>query len=334
MDRHTNVAHPWVSGNGQGVRFGIETAVLPDWGATRDFVQTVEGLGFDSLWIPDHPVAAGSATWTSLAAIAGATRTIRLGPLVSCAYYLNPVLLARSAADVDRISGGRLVLGLGSGDMPWEFNFMGLEYPPVAERQAVLEEQLQVIPPLLRGETVTYSGKHVQVNGTALAPPASQQPHVPILVAGGGERTTLRFVAQYADACNLGAATWAGHAYTPEDGWRKLDVLRQRCAEVGRPFESVLRTALSGVFLAESAAAVQAKLSVLPPELVGFLEQIPLLGSPQEVVPRVRALLTAGFQYIVFIVLSFDLESLNLLAQQVLPAVVHGQLSRAAVSSL
>lgn len=315
-------AHPWVAEGERRIRFGVETTPLPDWSPTRDFVQSVEGLGFDSLWIPDHPMATGNATWTTLAAMAQVTQTIRLGTLVSCVYYSNPVVLARSAADVDRLSGGRVVLGMGSGDMGFEFDQMGLTYPPVHERQATLEDALQIVRPLLRGETVTYQGQHFRANGATLQPPPIQQPYVPLLVAGGGERTTLRFVARYADASNIGAASWAGNAFTPEDARHKFEVLRGHCEEVGRPYETVLRTGLLGMFLSESAEALQTKMAHVPPQILGFFEQLPVIGTPEEAVPRVRAMLDAGFQYVIFIVLPFDTESLRLLAERVLPAAI------------
>jgi alkanesulfonate monooxygenase SsuD/methylene tetrahydromethanopterin reductase-like flavin-dependent oxidoreductase (luciferase family) len=194
-----------VSAGSDRLRVGIEFAPQPDWGATRDFAQTAEGLGFDSLWIPDHPGVLGNATWTTLAALATATTTIRLGPLVACAAYWNPVILARAVADIDRLSDGRMVLGLGSGDMPHEFAQLGIAWPAAAVRQARLEETLRIVRPLLRGDTVTFDGEHVRAEGAVLDPPPVQQPYVPILVAGGGERTALRYVAEYADACNLGA---------------------------------------------------------------------------------------------------------------------------------
>src|SRR5262245_19351984 len=106
MTMATAPAHPWVAAAAHGVRFGVNAAVRPDWAATRDFAQTIEGLGYDALFLPDHPLVARSASWTALAAIAEATRAIRLGTLVSCIYYWHPVLLARLAADVDRIAGG------------------------------------------------------------------------------------------------------------------------------------------------------------------------------------------------------------------------------------
>src|SRR5215208_8501718 len=189
MTATTTPVHPWVSAGSDRLRVGIEFAPQPDWGATRDFAQTAEGLGFDSLWIPDHPGVLGNATWTTLAALASVTTTIRLGPLVACAAYWNPVILARAAADVDRLSGGRAVLGLGSGDIPPEFAQLGLAWGSTAARQARLEETLRIVRPLLRGETVSFTGEYVQADGAVLNPPPVQQPSVPILVAGGGERT-------------------------------------------------------------------------------------------------------------------------------------------------
>ncbi len=311
--------HPWVAAGQERVRFGIEFAPPPDWGATRAFAQMAEDLGFDSLWIPDHPGMLGSATWTILAALATATTTIRLGPLVACAAYANPVILARAAADVDRLSGGRMALGLGSGDMPHEFARLGLAWQPAAARQARLEETLRIVRPLLQGETVTFQGAHVRAEGAVLDPPPIQQPGVPILVAGGGERTTLRFVAEHGDACNLGAVGWAGGAFTPDDIARKLAVLDARCAEAGRPTQAILRTGLALAVLGESPQAAHAKFDRMPADRLGFFGHLPLIGSPQQVVDHVHGFLAAGLQYVIFIV--FDPETLRLLGEQVLPAI-------------
>jgi alkanesulfonate monooxygenase SsuD/methylene tetrahydromethanopterin reductase-like flavin-dependent oxidoreductase (luciferase family) len=316
--------HPWITAGAQRVRFGVSSPPAPDWAVTRDFAQTIEGLGFDSLWMPDHPMDTGNATWTTLAARATATRTIRLGTLVACAAYWNPVVLARAAADIDRLSAGRFVLGLGSGDAPWEFAELGLAYPPARERQALLEEALQIVRPLLRGETVTHRGRCFQAEGATLAPPPVQQPWVPIVVAGGGERTTLRFAAEYGDACNLGAASWAGGAFNTEGTRHKLDALRQRCAEAGRPDEAVLATGLLVASLAESAPAARDKLNRLPPQMVAFFEQLPVVGTSEEAVPRIRAMLDAGIRYVIFVVFPFDTETPRLLAERVLPAALAG----------
>jgi alkanesulfonate monooxygenase SsuD/methylene tetrahydromethanopterin reductase-like flavin-dependent oxidoreductase (luciferase family) len=106
---HVEAAHPWVAAGQRCARFGILCNVVADWSRTRDFAQAVESFGFDSLWLADHPLVAGHGVWPPLAALAEITRTIRLGTLVSCVSYRHLVVLAREAADVDRISGGRLV---------------------------------------------------------------------------------------------------------------------------------------------------------------------------------------------------------------------------------
>jgi len=144
--------HPWVNDGVQRIRFGISAAVmsLPEM---SDLAQMAERLGFDSFWRVDHPML-GHDGWTALAALATVTQTIRLGTHVSCVAYRNPVLLARMAADIDAISNGRLALGLGSGDMPHEFQQMGLAYRTIQERQTALEEAIQIIRPrLARGDS-------------------------------------------------------------------------------------------------------------------------------------------------------------------------------------
>lgn len=317
--------HPWAADTSR-VRFGVETAPFVPWPVLRDFAQTVDDLGFDTLWLPDHPMVTGSATWTHLAALAEATRRIRLGSLVACVAYSNPVVLARAAADLDAISGGRAVLGLGSGDMPWEFAQLGIPWAVSRERQARLEEALQIVHPLLHGKTVTFAGDHFQAEGAGLAPPPVQQPYVPILVAGGGEKTTLRFAARYADAANLGAVSWAGGAFTPETIKHKLAILDGHLADAGRPAEAVLRSGLLAAFLAEDAGAAQAKFAALPPELAAFFEQLPVIGTAEDALPRVQAILDTGIRYVNFIVMPNDVETLRLLAERVFPSVASPEL--------
>src|ERR1044071_3504457 len=119
--------HPWVGAQRTELRFGLAWAPhpSPDWAICRDLVQLAEGLGYDSYWCMDHPTATVDC-WTRLAALVVCTRPLRLGPLVSFVSFRGPAMLARVAADVDRLSDGRLVLGVGIGDMPWEFEALGL----------------------------------------------------------------------------------------------------------------------------------------------------------------------------------------------------------------
>lgn len=169
-------AHPWVARAAECVRFGISTAPQHDWDATKAFAQAVEAMGFDALVLPEHPMFVGNATWTALCGLAEVTHTVRLGTLVSCVSYSNPAVLARMATDLDRMSGGRAILGLGSGDMPHEFRQLGVPWRPAAERQAALEEGLQIIRPLLQGRRVTFRGQYFHVEDAVLEPPPMQQP--------------------------------------------------------------------------------------------------------------------------------------------------------------
>lgn len=311
-------SHPWVESGQQSVRFGIVGGPRGDWPALRDFVQMVEDLAFDSYWRPDHPLLLPDC-WTTLAAIAASTRRLRLGSMVSCVFYRNPVLLARTVADVDRISQGRVVLGLGAGDIEAEFRAMGIPYPSIRERQATLAEALDIIPRLLRGEMVVHSGVHFQLEGAILRPPPAQQPYVPLLVGGGGERTTLHHVAQYADASSLGAGAWGGGAVSDTDVRNKYNVLREHCAAIGRPYESVLRTFhFVPVLLADNPAALAARRERIPPELLASADAAALIGSPEQAVARLRSLVASGCQYFTFAVM--DAETLRLLAEQVVPA--------------
>jgi alkanesulfonate monooxygenase SsuD/methylene tetrahydromethanopterin reductase-like flavin-dependent oxidoreductase (luciferase family) len=321
--KHTT--HPWVTeGNGK-LRFGVQTSLAADWSVTRDFSQAAEALGFDSIWIADHPLI-GCDAWTTLAAIAGTTRRIRLGALVSCASYKNPVVLARQVADVDRISNGRAILGLGSGDLAWEFHQQGLDWGTFADRHVALTDTLEIVPRLLGGEPVEYSGARFQVRGAVLSLPALQRPRVPIVIAGGGVKTTLRSVAEHADACNIGAATWAGGAFTPELVREKFDVLERYCQEAGRPFESLLRTAAVALYLGDSEADVQARRRAIETDpkrawLLSFLGEAALFGTPQQAVQHLRNLARAGFQYIIVIASPLDTEGLEVLASRIIPEI-------------
>lgn len=316
-----SITHPWVSEGIGRIRYGIATGPQ-DWPIMRDLAQTAEGMGFDSFWRVDHPML-GHDCWTTLAAVATVTQSIRLGTQVNCASYRNPGLLARMAADIDIISNGRLVLGLGSGDLPREFQQLGLSYTPIRERQAALEEALAIICPLLRGETVTFAGKYHRADGAVLSPPPVQRPFIPLLIGGGGERTTLRHVAQYADMSNLAAAKWAGGTYTFADANRKFRVLQDYCEEVGRSYESILRsTMFSPLILAETPAKIQAKVDHFPKMLLAFLEQAVVATTPEDAIKRIQGLVGAGFQYFLFGIAGNDVETLNLLAQRVIPAIV------------
>ncbi len=316
-DPQTSVAwtprptHPWVEEARDGVRFAIVGNWLPQWDDLVRFVVRAESLGFDAYWANDHPTRSMD-TWTMLAALATATKRIRLVSLVSCVQYHGAWSLARCAADVDRISGGRLVLGLGTGDDTAEFEMLGLPFPPPRERRRRLVETIGEIERIWAG---------AELPTPTFRPGPVQQPHVPLLIGGGGERFTLRQVARYADVSNLGAHEWAGGAFDLTDVRRKYEVLARHCAEIGRPFDSILRSHYTPlVVLAESRAALERKRAAarIPDP---HLRTEPLFATVDEAIEHFHALVEAGVQYFMASVAGPDDETVNLLAERVLPAL-------------
>lgn len=315
--------HPWVTAGRNTIRFGvIPLDDLGDWPAYVQMARTAEALGFDSFWSPDHPMG-GHGCWTALAAVAAATTRIRVGSATSCVSFRHPAVLARAAADVDRISHGRLVLGVGIGDHPHEFAQLGIPLLSVRERQQALEEAVQIVRGLWSEQPFTYQGAHFHVAEATGAPGPVQQPYVPLLIAGGGERVTLRQVAQYADVSNFGPHRDVGSAFTPDDVRRKYDVLRRQCEVAGRPYDAILRTSIDFLMLADTPAAAQAKVAAMPAQARAYFGAIahPLGATPAEAIAYFRGLVAAGVQYFLLILWPHDDETLRLLGEQVMPAV-------------
>lgn len=315
------VTHPWVSESAKSVRFGVSIVEhLADWSAYIACVQQMEAGGIDSYWTYDHP-ARRADCWTVLAALAATTTTIRLGTLVDCIYYRSPYLLARQAADVDRLSGGRLVLGIGIGDDVPEFEQMGIPFPPVKDRQEAMADTIAIVRGLWSDPRFAFQGKHFSArsNGKFLGP--VQQPHVPILLAGGGEKVTLRQVAKYADASNMGAHDWIGSAVTSEDITRKFGKLREYLEAEGRPYDSVLRSHFTmPLVMAETEAELEAKLNRLPKATLDWCGDAFFAGTPDETIAFYRDLQALGFQYFIANILDGDLSTIDLMCKYLVPA--------------
>ena len=315
------VTHPWVTQDASGVRFGIANGPLAgDWRQLAEFVARVEALGFDSYWVRDHPLT-GPDCWTTLSALAATTRRIRLGPLVSCVTYRNPILLARMAADVDRISGGRLVLGLGSGDFAWEHEQLGVPWSSLRARQAMLDEAVRIIRFLWGDADAPPPGGHFAWGAPPLQAGPVQRPRIPILIAGGGERVTLRQVAEHADASNFGEHAWIGGVSGDAAVEGRLEAVRRHCAAFGRPADSVLRTHTTfPLVLAPSRGASAEKAErCLTPLLRAAARHTLVAGTPSDAVAYYRRLVGLGFRY--FVAFTFDLETVELLAERVVPEI-------------
>jgi alkanesulfonate monooxygenase SsuD/methylene tetrahydromethanopterin reductase-like flavin-dependent oxidoreductase (luciferase family) len=319
-ERGAWVVHPWVSDGAGRVRFGVGAFPLAppvEGTALLGFARAVDGLGFDSLWAPDHPTVAADP-WSVLAAYAAATEHVRLGPLVSCVFYRSRLDLARHAADVDRLSGGRLVLGVGTGSVEGEFPAVGLPPPSLAVRRRALDETLDDLDRLWGGEPFRVDPATMRIEGRALLNGPVQRPRVPLLIGGSGERVTLRRVAERADACNLGS----GPRRTVDDVRRQLDALRGHCAAVGRPYETVLRTHLvNALVLGPTEGALRRKVEALDEPLRTFVQGRGAY-TPERLIADYEPLLRAGIQYPIALVARYDdEETLELLARRVVPAL-------------
>jgi alkanesulfonate monooxygenase len=203
-----------------------------------------EQLGFAKLSVMDHvwqighlgpPEAEMLEAYTTLGYLAARTSRIKLLAWVTGVVYRSPGLLAKQVTTLDVLSGGRAYLGIGAAWNEEESRGLGLFFPPTAERFERLEETLQICLQMWSDNDGAFDGKHYELTRTLNSPQSITRPHPPILIGGGGEKKTLRLVAQYADACNL--------FYGP-DLSHKLDVLRQHCEDVGRDYDTIEKTVM------------------------------------------------------------------------------------------
>ena len=262
--------------------------------------KAAEAAGFDRVFMMDHfyqlpglgaPDEPMFECYTLLSAIAQHTDTVRLSSLVTGNTYRHPTLLAKTITALDHVSGGRATLGIGAGWFELEHQSLGYEFGTFTDRFEKLEEALQIIVPMLRGETVTLEGAHYQVHDAVNSPaPISR---IPVMIGGSGEKKTLRMVAQYADESNLAGAT-------VEEYPRKLDALAAHCERLGRDRSEITVTALTMALLAPTMEEAEADLREMA-EVKGWNEQIMemakgllIMGDPDTVGERLQAAMAAG----------------------------------------
>lgn len=216
------------------------------WKTLDRVIRGLDEAGWDSLWVFDHfhtvprkEIEATFEAWTLMAHMAAVTSHARIGQLVTCNEYRNPAYLAKIASCVDVMSGGRLELGLGSGWFAEEFSAYGYDFRTVPERLRRLRESLEILRRMWSDEKmVTFEGEHFQVRDAVCRPRPLQTPHPPIVIGGRGEKVLLRLVARYADVWN-----YNGNQHEFE---RYRDILKEHCRVVGRDFEEIRITAMSG----------------------------------------------------------------------------------------
>ncbi|HEY7034224.1 MAG TPA: LLM class flavin-dependent oxidoreductase [Thermomicrobiales bacterium] len=221
--------------------FGIQTIPNRPYADLVAQWRDCEALGFDSLWLPDHfvpvfrPELPFFETWTLLAGLTTVTSRVRVGVLVSCNTFRHPALLAKQAATVDHISGGRLELGLGAGWVEFEHRMFGLRYPDDGERVAMFREAVEVVDRLLRNDVTSFDGTHYHLRVAPFRPAPVQRPRPPLTLAANGPQM-LRFIAPYADRWNS-----LGTAEQLRERGARLD---DACAAIGRNPREILRSVL------------------------------------------------------------------------------------------
>lgn len=254
------------------MRFGFWPGLGRSWDDLVEVCRHAEATGWDGIWVADHfmPNAADvsaptNEAWTTLAALAASVPRVRVGTLVTGNTYRHPAVLAKMAATVDNISGGRLVLGIGAGWQENEHRAYGIPFYTAGGRLRRLEEACRVIRGLGEQARTTLEGTYYQLEEAPLEPkPVNGR--FRLLVGGGGEKKTMRIAAQYADEWNV----WG----TPELLRRKIEILEQHCADLGRDPGSIERSCQALLFLSDDPSVVEQARSAGRPVIAGNVEQV------------------------------------------------------------
>ena len=304
------------------------------WSTMLGIAQAAEAGLFESVWVFDHfhtvPVPTQEATheaWSLMAALGAATTRVRLGQMCTCIGYRNPAYLAKVAATVDLISGGRAEMGIGAGWYEHEWRAYGYGFPSAGDRIAMLDEGVQIMRQLWTTGNATLHGKHYQVDGAICQPLPLQEGGIPLWIAGGGEKKTLRVAARYAAYTNFDSS--------PEGFQRKSALLAEHCREVGTDFAAITRSANYNVIIGETAREVADKVEWMRAHLakyvpadvadsrVAMMAQGPLVGTPEQVCERLAELNGLGMTYAIvnFADVAYDRSGLRLFTEKVMPAL-------------
>jgi len=258
--------------------------------------RTADDLGFSAITVMDHYFQIGMIGppelpmlegYTTLGYLAAATQRVQLGTLATGVHYRHPGLLAKIVTTLDVLSGGRAFLGIGAGWNELESRGLGVPFPALGERFERLEETLQICLRMWQGDESPIDGRYYQLARPLNSPQSLSRPHPPIVIGGGGERKTLRLVAQYADACNIFPGPQLPH---------KLEVLQRYCDELGRDYASIEKTSMTTFDASGGESAIASTIESL------------------------REMATAGIQTVYFgVVDTFALKPLEIVAERIMP---------------
>lgn len=327
-----------------GVRFGL---FLPQgwkldlvgidpvdhWATILGVASAAEAGPWESVWVYDHfhtvPVPTEEATheaWSLMAALAATTTRLRLGQMCTCMGYRNPMYLAKVAATIDVISGGRLEMGIGAGWYEHEWNAYGYGFPGAGDRLAMLAEGIEIMRLAWRDGVAGLAGEHYQVEGALCRPTPLQPGGPPLWVAGGGEKKTLRIAAETAAYTNFDP--------TPEGFAHKSAVLARHCADIGRDPATIVRSANYDVIIGADEAEVAGRKAEILGRVRPLLDDATfagveqtlargLVGTPEQIVERLTRMRDVGLDYAIVYLpeVAHDRSGLELFAREVVPAL-------------
>ncbi|WP_104164026.1 LLM class F420-dependent oxidoreductase [Cryobacterium sp. N22] len=314
---------------------GIDPA--QQWATMSGLAAHADAGAWESIWVYDHfhtvPVPSEQATheaWTLMSAFAATTSRVRLGQMCTCMSYRNPAYLAKVASTIDIISGGRVEMGIGAGWYEHEWRAYGYGFPRAGERLARLDEGVQIMQQAWTTGTATLDGEHYRVDGAIVRPLPLQEGGIPIWIAGGGEKVTLRIAAQYANYTNFDG--------TPEGFTHKSDLLREHCATLGTDFDAITRSANYNTVIGRDEAEVAERLDAIEARVTPHLGvegaasfmaeycsgEAQGVGTPEQIVERLTGMKERGLGYAIhyFPEAAYDRSGLELFEREVMPALL------------
>jgi F420-dependent oxidoreductase-like protein len=285
---------------------------IEQWEAMTAVAKAADAGSWDSIWLFDHfhtvPEPTPETTfecWTTSAALARDTRRVNIGQMVGCNGYRNPALYAKMASTVDVASHGRLYAGIGAGWYEHEWRAYGYEWPELKDRMGAFREAVQIIDGMWTQDAFQFKGKYYSVDRPYNEPKGVRKPHPSLWIGGGGEQVTLKLVAQYGDAANIGMGR-------PEVIREKLDILRRHCDAVGRNYDEIIKSTNMTVFPLDAGAdpeqaTERARGGV---DWAAFSQNAAMIGSDSQIADRISAAIEAGADYVILYVpgVAYDLD--------------------------
>jgi len=291
--------------------------------AMTNVAKAADNGPWDSIWVFDHFHTVPKPTlettfecWTISATLARDTHRVNIGQMVGCNGYRNPALYAKIASTVDVASHGRLYAGIGAGWYEQEWKAYGYPWPELRERMGAFREAVEIVHKMWTEDYPEFAGKHYTIDKPINEPKGVRKPHVPLWIGGGGEQVTLKLVARFGDACNIGG--------TPEVIRHKLAILKGHCETAGRDYKEIIKSSnLTVQFIPEGADPEQATERARRASGVSYADyaKATVVGTPARVIERINGLVEAGIGYVIinFPLIAYDGEPMQRFVTDVMP---------------